>query len=51
LYTIFSSFTKYRVSAQNLMGLAFDFTDKILFTTKIGQKFIFHPCEAHILPG
>jgi hypothetical protein len=38
----------YQVSAQNLKGLAFGFTDKCLFTAKMGQKSIFCPREAHI---
>jgi hypothetical protein len=39
---------KYGVLAQNLKGLAFNFTDKRLFTVKMGQKIIFHLCEPHI---
>jgi hypothetical protein len=35
--------------AQNSKGLAFDFIEKYLFTTKTGQKSVFHLCETCIL--
>jgi hypothetical protein len=44
-----NGFKKYRVLTQNLMGLAFGFTEKCLFAMKIGQKSIFHSHQAHIL--
>jgi hypothetical protein len=46
---ILSQFEKYRVSAQNLTGLTFNFNEKHLFTMKTRRKFIFQPREAHIL--
>jgi hypothetical protein len=49
LYPIFWGFKKYQVSAQNPNGLAFSFIDKCLFTAKTSQKYVFHPCEAHII--
>jgi hypothetical protein len=49
MYNIFWGFIKYRVLAQNPMGLAFGFIEKHLFTTKTDWKFIFHPRETHIL--
>jgi hypothetical protein len=42
-------FEKYRVSAQKPKLLAFGFTEKCLFMIKNGQKYVFHPREAHIL--
>jgi hypothetical protein len=47
LYIIFYGFEK--KMAQNPKELAFGFTEKCLFVMKIGQKFIFYPCESHIL--
>jgi hypothetical protein len=49
IYNFFLGFENYRVLAQNSKGLTFGFTDKRLFTVKMGQKSIFEPREAHIL--
>jgi hypothetical protein len=39
----------YHVLAQNPKWLAFGFTEKHLFTMKIGWTSVLHPNEAHIL--
>jgi hypothetical protein len=49
LYTIFWGFEKYRVSAQTRKGLAFCFTNRHLYTVKIGWKSIFHLNETIFL--
>jgi hypothetical protein len=49
LYVIFSGCKKYQISAQNLKGLASDFTEKLLFVAKIERKSIFLAYEAHIM--
>jgi hypothetical protein len=46
----FLGFENYRVSATNPKELAFDFTKKLLFTTKTGWKSVFQLHESNILP-
>jgi hypothetical protein len=46
---VYKSFEKYRVATQNPQGLAFSLTKKRLFAMKTVQKYVFHPCEVHIL--
>jgi hypothetical protein len=49
VYTNFWGFQKYRVLAQTLKGLTFDFFEKRLFTAKTSQKLIFDTRDAHVL--
>jgi hypothetical protein len=42
-------FLKFQISAQNLNGLAFSFTEKCQFTVKIDRNSVFLTRKAHIL--
>jgi hypothetical protein len=46
---VYKSFEKYRVATQNPQGLAFSLTKKTSVLHENCPKYVFHPCEIHIL--
>jgi hypothetical protein len=51
MYTLFWSFKKYRISAQNPKVLAFGFTDNHHVMTKLAQNQYFIPVRSIFLLG